>query len=217
MSTIRGAAPQVPFVSNIADNMHCYSASLAMIVGYFDPTVEPTVELGNQISNKTAGKAAWPIAAPLWLKRHGYLVDVTFDFDYPALADRGMDYIRERYGEDVASWQQEHSDALSSTPIPEFLDEISFRQRVPQLADLEAALRQGKLAAITVNSLRLEGNDGYIGHSVVVLEMTDSHVTLHNPGLPPVPNQQVPLEDFLAAWGYPTDDARYLMAVGKPA
>ena len=205
----------VPFVGNTADSAHCYSAALAMVLSYFVPEVPAVVEVGERVSAKPEGKSAWPIAAPLWLQNHGLDVAVTFDFDYEALAELGIEYIRARYGDEVADWQQQHSLLPSADSVRQFLASVRFDRRTPHLALIETALTDGRLVVVTVNPKRLMQQEGYGNHSVVVKGMTDSEVLLHNPGLPPVPQQHVSHEDFVAAWSSPSNDARYLMSVGR--
>lgn len=204
----------VPFVANTDDDLHCYSASLAMILGYFVPDATVGIDVGTRISEKPDDKAVWPLHAPLWLQRHGFDVSVVFDFDYRAVADTGLDYVRGRYGDEVADYQAEHSVVPTADVVNAFLDEVSFEKRIPELEEVTNALDGGALVAVTVNSSLLKGEEGYMNHSVVVKGYTAEGVILHNPGLPPEPQQHVGFDDFVAAWSHPSADARYLMTVG---
>lgn len=206
---------EIPFVPNAEDDRHCYSATLSMIVASFVPDLPPKLEVGNRIAGKRPGRTEWPIAAPLWLQRNGFDIEVIFDFDYPAVARDGIEYIRARYGDEVADWQAINTNIPSKATVSAFLAEIPFQQRTPEFEDVIHALEAGLLVTVSVNSACLRGEDGYVAHYVVVKGMTDTEVILHNPGLPPMPNQHVAIDRFVEAWSWPSADARYMMTVGR--
>ncbi|MFC1626012.1 hypothetical protein ACFL1Q_03155 [Patescibacteria group bacterium] len=51
-----------------------------------------------------------------------------------------------------------------------------------------------------------------MGHSVLVFDIDDKHVHLHDPGLPPRKNLKIPKDKFLKAWAYPTKEAAWFEA-----
>lgn len=205
----------VPFVGNAPQGMHCFSASLAMMLAHFVPGSPAVLEVGNRISSKPRGRAAWPVEAPLWLQRHGFDVGVVFDFDYEAVAISGVDYIRKRYGDEVAAWQEKNTAIPGGSAVRAFLDEVHFERRVPDFADVAQALVEEKLVMATLNSRRLDGRDGYSNHAVIVKGITDTELIVHDPGPPSSPNQRVSHDDFMVAWSSPATAARYVLSVGR--
>ena len=66
--------------------------------------------------------------------------------------------------------------------------------------------------ASNVNAAVLNGEQGYVGHFVVVTGFTDRELILHDPGLPPQPERVVDFKTFEAAWAYPNQEAKDIYA-----
>ena len=207
----------VPFVPNTDDGMHCYQSSFLMLLRHFLPERSWSMTDAEEITDKRTDETAWPIAGPLWLVRHGFDVRVTFDFDYRAMSNEGNTYSRRRYGDEVADWQRQRgSNFVDNDLAKAFLADVDIQQSVPKFSDITDSLERGGLAICGVNSRRLNGEDGYVGHNVVIFGIDETYVLLHNPGPPPIEGQRVSRGDFAAAWSHPDDSGRYLMTV-RPA
>jgi hypothetical protein len=69
---------------------------------------------------------------------------------------------------------------------------------------------------VTWNTNGYNGQQGYIGHFVLLIDADQKHVRLHDPGLPPAANKKVKITDFERAWAYPDSKAKSLTAVRLP-
>lgn len=186
-----------------------------MFLSYFRPGDAYSMQDAERITGKLPGKAPWPIAGPVWLARNGFDVKVIFDFDYPAFATEGIEYIRHRYGDEVAKWQAEHGSGFGRGLLEEFLSIVTFEQRMPTLDDVSESLATGGLVTCAVNSKPLKDEDGYEGHYVVVYGADDERIHMHNPGPPPKAQQVVSVSEFDIAWSFPDKTARYVMLVNE--
>jgi uncharacterized protein YvpB len=67
-----------------------------------------------------------------------------------------------------------------------------------------------------VNCQKLDGEEGYIGHAVIITSYNENYITFHDPGLPAIPNRQVTYKEFDAAWADPTPQVKELDAIKLP-
>ncbi len=188
-----------------------------MMLGYFMPERELSLDDLVKLSGSVEGMSTWPSRMLIELDKLGLDVVMVEGFDGEEFAKRGAEYLRDTFGGATADWQIANSDiAKEQADYQELFDrKINVQKRIPTLEDVKSYLSQGYLVKCTVNSRRLSGLDGYVGHSVVVLSVDDGGVVLHNPGPPPVPNQHVDTETFNAAWAYPNENAKEFIAI-KP-
>lgn len=190
---------------------------MMMALGFLVPDRRFSYEELDRISLKKAGLWTWPTAAMLWMIERGLTIKLIEDFDYSDFARRGEAYLLERYGEEVGRAQIEHSDVAFERDISRrFADVAPIENRPAGLEDIRAEIEAGAVVIVNVNAAALLGQEGYSGHFVVICDVSDAGVTLHDPGLPPRPELLVPISRFLAAWGYPSDRDRNLMSVGLP-
>ena len=63
---------KVPFYSNTPDEMHCYQASLRMILNYFLPEKDYSWEELEKITAKVEGLWTWQYAGTLWMQKQGF-------------------------------------------------------------------------------------------------------------------------------------------------
>ncbi|MGA2151126.1 MAG: hypothetical protein ABSG48_03055 [Geobacteraceae bacterium] len=175
----------VPFIANL-DDTHCFQASIWMILKHFTPTKIYSWDVLDELTGKREGLWTWPQLAIIQMKRIGFDVICIDDFDYAQFGIRGDKYIRERYGDEVANAQKQHSDIPCEMDNAKlFLKEIEITSRVPEIHDMVDLLRNRYLIICNVNSCKLNGTVGYCGHFVVVYRIDGAYVYLHDPGLPP--------------------------------
>lgn len=163
------------------------------------------------------GMAIWPSKMLVELKKMGLEVVMIEGFNAQAFIQDGAEYLKREFGEEVSDWQIAHSNIpKEQKDYQHALDAgVDIKTTIPSMHDIKNYLERGYMVQCVVNSRRLANKEGYIGHSILVLEVDSDIVLLHNPGLPPKPYQEVLIEDFEAAWAYPNDEAKSMIAVKK--
>jgi len=78
-------------------------------------------------------------------------------------------------------------------------------------------MARGAVVIVNINAAALQGQEGYSGHFVVMCEIGDKDIRLHDPALPPMPDLIVPHDRFIKAWAYPTARDRNLLSISRPA
>ncbi|MFH0799432.1 MAG: hypothetical protein V2A66_04540 [Pseudomonadota bacterium] len=204
----------IPFFPNTGDGTHCFQAALMMALAVVMRERKFTYDELDAISQKLPGKWTWPTVAMLWMIEQGLKVNLIEEFDYKAFVKRGEKYLIERFGEEVGCAQAEHSDIDREREIARlFIALAPLEYRVPELKDIKKQLKKGAVVILNVNAAALHGVEGYSGHFVVVCDVKKDSIILHDPGLPPYPALEVPLDRFDRAWGYPAERDKNLMAI----
>ncbi len=206
----------IPFFPNTGDGTHCFQAALMMALKHFEPARAFTYDELDRISQKLPGKWTWPTQAMLWLMDEGYELKLIEEFDYRAFAARGVDYLIEKCGVDVARVQEEMSDIPREQKIAaRFAAKAPLEYRLPTMDDVKRLVDEGWVVICNINASMLHHQEGYSGHFVVVLDVTDKEVVLHDPGLPPLPHYNVARDVFERAWAYPSAADKNLLAIRK--
>jgi hypothetical protein len=177
---------EAPFFPNDASGKHCFQAVFRMILAQQLPDRQFSMQDMLNLTGAKEGLATWPAKTLLELDNLGLESVMIGSFNGQAFAERGVPYIREVMGDEVADWQEKYSD------IPEeraryaelYQKGIPVIEAVPTLDTVSEYLGNGYLVQCGVNSKRLRGEDGYVGHSVLVLAVSNQEVVLHNPGPP---------------------------------
>lgn len=204
----------VPFYSNTPDGTHCVQASLRMVLKYFEPEKDFSWEELEQITAKVEGMSTWKSAMWIWLAEHGYDLHVIELFNAERFIAEGGNYLSSEFGDEAAAWQIKLSDIPQEQRLyKKLLDTVPIENREPCISDIEAYLDDGYLACVAINSNKLAGQPGYIGHQIVVIGYDENTVTINNPGPPAHENQVVNKQDFEAAWASPNVMAKELFAV----
>lgn len=203
----------VPFFANTKDDLHCYQASLRMILKFFLPEKNFTFKKLDELTGQKKGMWTWPMRGVLGMQQIGFkFVDIE-EFDYQRVAQDAKKYLVEVYGEETAEKQIKHSDIFSvERDAQEFCEKIKIDYRLPTFKDIQDLLDKGYLITCLVNSKTLSKKKGYVGHCVVVFKCDSRNVFLHDPGLPPLKNRKVSRMLFEKAWGYPNEKAKNILA-----
>ncbi len=206
----------VPFYGNTEDNLHCFQASVRMVLKYLLPEHECTWEELEKFTAMRPGKWTWPTKAIMGMNALGLDVVVMEEFDGKAFVQDGNVYLMRFFGEEVGSAQVRMGDIPQEQEFYRQLlaSEVEIGGR-PEIADIRRQLDRGMPVLCNVNSYALRGKTGYAGHAVVLFGYDDAGFFLHDPGLPPMPDQHVRYDLFRKAWDYPDQTARNLIAVGK--
>lgn len=168
------------------------------------------------LSGKRPDQWTWPTQTFLWLLKRDYEVRLIEEFDYRSFGEQGVDYIKEICGEDVAQAQMANSDISSEQKLAlRFANEKLVEYRIPTLKDLQNYMRKGYLTICNINASILYTGKGYSGHFIVPTQIEPDKITIHDPGLPPKPSQTIEITAFEAAWAYPNEKAKNLVAIRK--
>ncbi len=204
----------VPFYSNTPDDTHCFQASLRMVVKYFWPVEEYTWKELELITAKAAGLWTWPTAGMLWLQKKGAQVVSIESFNYETFSQDGGAYLLDFLGREVGGQQISHSNIQQEVALAkQAIQKIHIETRVPKISDISKLISDGYLVICNVNSSALNGDEGYVGHFVVIVGVDESYLWLHDPGLPAQKNRKVNIRQFEKAWGFPHDGAKNILAV----
>jgi hypothetical protein len=189
---------------------------MASVIKYFDPQKSCTIEEMDSISAKVPGKWTWPTAAMLWMIENGYEIRLIEDFDYALFAEKGKDYIIDKCGKEVGEAQIKNSIIDREQELARKFAKFNLvERRLPVFEDIEILLNGGYLIICNINAAALNRQKGYSGHFVVVYKFSRKTITIHDPGLPPRPSLEVPLELFEKAWAYPSESEKNLLAIRK--
>lgn len=207
---------KIPFFPNTGDGTHCLQAVLMMALGYFFPDRKYTYEELDRISGKLPGKWTWPTRAMLWCFKEGLEVGLIEEFDYKDFADRGGEYLIERFGKEVGEAQIANSDIKSELEVARQFAKIApLEYRVPEIDDIKKLLKEDSVVIVNLNAAALYNVDGYSGHFVVVCDVKKDSVILNDPGIPAKAGVSVTFERFNAAWAYPTTRDKNLMFIKR--
>lgn len=206
----------VPFYANVRDNMHCFQASMRMILKYFLPDQEFSWEELESLSAKLEGKSTWPQQMLINLAEMNFDVTMVEGFDGPAFIKDGAAYLRRAFGTETAEWQIANSDIPQEQAIYARMLEhpaVHVENRIPQVEELQTYLQKGYLINCVVNSRRLNRATGYMGHSIIIYNIENDVILLHDPGPPAQQARQVSLTDFETAWADPNETAKNFIAI----
>lgn len=204
---------QVPFYSNTSDNTHCFQASLRMILKYFQQTKEFSWAELEKISGKKEGLWTWPTAALIWMKKQGYeVIDIEM-FDYHEFVKDGEKYLQKFYGKEAGNEQIAHSNIAQEIEYAkQFLQLNAVTKEIPTEETLKELLKRKYLLMCLINSQKLDHKNCYVGHFVIVKGFHENEFIIHDPGLPPMENRKVSIDEFEEAWAFPNEHAKNVMA-----
>lgn len=212
---------EVELIPNLKDDNHCFQACFAMVAEAF---TERRVSMADAefSTGFVTNRPTWPYRGILSWAENGLFVRYVERFSHFEFIADPQKTIREHLNDDgIANFVISVSDLDTETATVKSClahPRIQFDIASPTLDDIKEFLGKGALVVVNVNYFALLGpTNKYVGHFVVVQGIDSGSVVLQNPGLPPIPNQQVSFEDFLRAWHYPNEKLANIIAVSpKP-
>lgn len=204
----------VPFVSNIADDKHCYQASISMMIQYYFPDKKLSFQELDIETDHTPGHGTWPLKGLEFLRSMGIDVLLITPFSYEEFVKDGVEYIRREYGDEIAQWQDENNDLKADAKkIAELLPTAKIEKRDPTYDDIISYLKHHPVLC-SVDSSIMRGEDEYTGHFVVIRGFDEQGLILNDPGLPARENVHVSRELFEKAWaGFSGEDSKFLYPI----
>lgn len=207
----------VPFCANGPDNLHCVQASYMMILKYFNPDEDYSFEELDALTGKDSQGGTWAAQGHIWLVSQGYEIEYWTLLDWQRFVGDGYEYLQQQFGTEIADWQVKYGDIpLEQRRAAKALQLVPTKAQEPRIADIISFLDRGYLIKCTVNSSKLNGKAGYVGHVIVVKGYTGDALIIHDPGLPPLENRKVMFAEFEAAWAYPNAAAKEMTAIRLP-
>jgi hypothetical protein len=205
---------KVPFYPNLPDGTHSYQSCLKMILKYFLPEEEYSYKELDKVTAKKEDLWTWPLAGMVWMQSKGFIVKYFELFDYERFANEGLSYMVEFGGEEYTNEQDRHCDLKYERRMArKLLNIVKQEKKISTLEDLRQLIRDNYLLILNINSRRLYRSHGYLGHFVLVKGFDDQgHFLLHDPGLLAVCDKTVDSELLEAAWAYPDETFKNIMA-----
>ncbi len=204
---------EIPFCANAEDGMHCFQASLKMVMKYFWPENNYSWEKLDKITKKVSGFWTWPMAGLIWLEKNGLEVKNIENFDYSKFIKIGSQYLIEEYGENIGNEQIKHSDIDQELNIAKkFIKQIKIERKIPKVDKIKQLLVDDYSIIVNVNSRALNREAGYVGHFIVIKGFDKQGFIINDPGLPGRENHKVDFELFEKAWAYPNEKAKNIIA-----
>lgn len=206
----------VPFISNTPDDLHCLNVSYMIIARYFDPTFNVEMDEWAQITGFEENKGTWANAGLVWFKKNGYNVKHVTLFDYNAFIKQPETYLIKLDGQEVGQWSIDHSNIPAEVErVKQLLNASVIERREPTMSDIKRYLDNGYLIRIGINTNRLDGRKGFVGHAIVITGYDDTSFTFHDPGLPPIMNRKATYAELEAAWSDPNVESKELDAIKR--
>ena len=205
---------EVPFVANTSDDLHCLQAAYMMITKFFQKDFDICMDEWSQLTGFETDKGTWANAGLLWFMDNGYDVSHISLFDYKSFVNSPEDYLVKLTGEKVGAWQIAHTNIPAEVSrVKKLLESGVIERREPTIEDIKNLLDDGYLVRVMVNSSRLNGTDGYFGHAVPIIGYDEENIIFHDPGLPPLENRRISINDFEKAWADPNPESKELDAI----
>lgn len=207
-----------PFYENF-DGTHCYQCSLRGVLENFEPEKKWSWEELDKFCNKIEGKWTWPQRSFINLIARGYDIKVISDWDNQEFINVGYEkYLTQRLGEEAAQKQIENADMPEVyADVKDLLKNNKFSPvfKIPTFEDVYDLLRNGYLVMSSLNSAKLDKEEGYSSHIVVVYGADDEYVYFHDSGLPAVPERKELIADFVMASCSPNQNQWLMIGVKK--
>lgn len=185
-----------------------------MILKYFFPERNFSWEELDKITGKRESELwTWPTLSFIKMQELGFEVKNIGIFDYDEFVKRGINYLKDTYDDNVAEKQRQNSDINYEIENAKKLKNlIKKEKRIAGIKDISKLITKGYLVECSINSMALAGREGYRSHSVLVVDTEEDHITLHDPGPPPMPFRRVTIDDFNGAWAYPCENSKNVTA-----
>jgi Peptidase_C39 like family len=202
----------VPFIAN-CDETHCFQACLSMVLQSSLHQQLSWEEL-DKITGKKPGKITWQSQGILYLLDQGFEVIYIKDFDYTCFVELKEKYILERLGNVLGNILIQCSNIYDEIEsATKLLQRLPLSCRPAQIEDIRKLLARGYLIICLVNWCRLNAHIGYEGHYVLVYDISETHIYIHDPGPPTNISHALTITEFEQAWAAPTKRDRNLIAI----
>lgn len=201
-----------------SDDKHCLQSSFRMVAEAFTG-VDPGSEAADRLTGYVEERGTWQFRAMLAFAQLDLEVIDHEKFDTQEFLRDPENAIRMQVQDDTVAAQNIADTDLKSevSALRQCVasPKITFIESVPKFEDLRRETARGRLIICNVNSRILEGQDGHMGHFVVVEAIDDDVVTMHNPSPPGRYGVRIPTQLFYKAWTSPSDTMANYLSIGR--
>lgn len=206
---------EIPFFSNLPDDVHCMQACMKMILKYYFPKRDFSFEQLDELIGLGKRKLwSTPVQAAVVFDNLGLNVKCYAARDFEDYLREGAEYIKKNYQD----WKTilEHIDLnLDLDFTKEALKRGILENEELQFDLIESFFKKGGLIMLVINRNVLKDKKGYDGHFVLITDIGRDYVEFHDPGLPPKPKRRESKCKFIQSWYDPDTDRSALVTFGK--
>lgn len=188
------------FYKNLKDDLHCFQAALLIVLSIYFPKKRYTYKEIDRVTGFRKGAVTWDSQGLLWLAKKGFEIVRISSFDYKRFAKEGESYLHWFWRSDVYDWQSKQSNFKQEQRKAQKL--IPFGSAIKKQAtvnDIEKLTNKGYTIVASINPRVLDRKKGYANHSVVIVSISNTKISFHDPGLPPQENRTVTKKQFQKA------------------
>ena len=196
-------AKKIPFVENHKDNMHCVNAVFRMVHQYFFNKDLTWKQIDN-LTKAVPGLATWTFVGEMEFAKKGLDVKNIEPISYRQLHKQGVDYISKIVGKKTAEYYFKKSNiAYVLKYIPEYLKTVKHETRRADVKEMCQFLEEGSLIGAEINSRILNNKPGFSLHFILLYDYDGKHITLHDPGKPPIESRKITVEELDKCFNFP--------------
>ena len=183
----RSTHHKVPFFGN-PNGVSCGQCVYKMVLSCFEPEGDWSFARMNDFCGAIPGKYTWPYKPLIELSEMGFDIVSYSTFNTNAFIQNPEDYLTQLYGAEGCHDNISNSDMPSVlAQAKEYLEHLNAGKIKRHNAhynadDLRKIIDGGYLAVVWVNSARLNEDDGYTGHFILVHDYDEHHFIAHDPG-----------------------------------
>jgi len=197
----------------------CVQAAFRMLV-YAYRHVDIDKQEADRITGYVEGRGTWQFRMFLGLAQHGLHVTDHEDFDVNLFLKNQRQAISRQVGDEVVvqgildetDLEAEHR-AVRACLASEL---IEFKETVPSFDDFRGYISEGCVCLANVNRRILDRKPGREGHILLVEDISDSEVLVHDPGPGGGLNITLERDLFAEAWTSPSPEVANIIAIREP-
>lgn len=188
------------FYKNLSDDLHCFQAAFLMILSKYYPKKTYTYKDADKITGFKKNAPTWDSKGLLWLAKKGFVITRISTFDYKRFAREGEKYLQWFWRPDVYEWQSKNANFRREQElVQKLLPHARFLKREATIKDIDNLFKKDATVIASINPHILDKKKGYANHSVVITNVTKTHIEFNDPGLPPHKERTVTKSQFQRA------------------
>lgn len=209
-----------PFIAN-PDGHRCLQCTLLMALRALKADQGWTLDDVDVATYRRPGEGTWTHAAYLALAARPQVEALAIDpFDYERFAQDPLLTVLDTFPRAVAETLANGFDLVAAAALAHRLIEerpIPLEQRSPTLEDVRRLIDADWLVIANVNAAALAGDEGVVGHSLLLFSRSDAGLIAHDPGSGSggQPDRCIDETTFEGAWSFMGEHQRELLAVRR--
>jgi hypothetical protein len=175
----------IPYHDN--PNNACALACYTMVAKFLLPEENVTFEELGIISDWKSGYVVWAFNAWNYLLGKNISIIDYDSYDYRLMVKKGFDALQEsvppKEFDYIKSNTFEPNSLIDSISLCLDNESFTYVQRKPNWDDVLREFSKPGICDITLNSSILNNKEGFVGHRVVLIDISSTHITFHDPNL----------------------------------